>query len=409
MENNNDTSGNSLQEIDWQPIYSHEDGNLVSLFFTPALSRACLYQRVTGYFSASVFALAARGLDALIARGGQMQLIVGCTLRENEIRQIEEGYQLRELLGTTLPGRLGLEIDHPRIREKIGWLSWMVANGYLDIKLAVPKDANGKFHPGLGLYHAKSGILTDESGERMVFTGSLNETESGWKHNWESFSVSCSWRGEWDRKRVEKAVHIFAMLWANRATSAEVLEFPNALREQLLQYLPSDAQFVVPPLGGSKPKPPKDETTNLPPKGGTTNLTAQDEYLSPEEQRRQIWAFIKNAPKRPDGPMIAVKTSTVTPWPHQLRAYRRMLDEWPFRLLIADEVGLGKTIEAGMIIRHAWISCMARRICIMVPGSVCHQWQAELYEKFNLLVPIYTGKSLLWPSHYFCQSPAETK
>jgi len=79
---------------------------------------------------------------------------------------------------------------------------------------------------------------------------------------------------------------------------------------------------------------------------------------------------------------VSVETAVVEPWPHQLRAYKRMLDSWPFRLLIADEVGLGKTIEAGMIIRHAWISGMAPRVLIMTPAGVLKQWQNELYEKF---------------------------
>ena len=102
-------------------------------------------------------------------------------------------------------------------------------------------------------------------------------------------------------------------------------------------------------------------------------------------------------------------TSTVKPWPHQLRAYKRMLDSYPFRLLIADEVGLGKTIEAGLIIRHLWISELAKRVLIMVPKGVLRQWQAELYEKFNLLVPIYAGQAFVWPEHHHRTMPLEQK
>ncbi|MEZ6190074.1 MAG: SNF2-related protein [Phycisphaerales bacterium] len=98
--------------------------------------------------------------------------------------------------------------------------------------------------------------------------------------------------------------------------------------------------------------------------------------------------------------MVTVATGVVDPWPHQLRVYKRMLDNWPFRLLIADEVGLGKTIEAGLIIRHAWISGLAKRVLILTPAGVMRQWQAELYEKFNLLIPIYDNGKLIWPEHH---------
>ncbi len=128
-----------------------------------------------------------------------------------------------------------------------------------------------------------------------------------------------------------------------------------------------------------------------------------------DERRRRIWSLIRNAPKRADGAMVAVVTSAVEPWPHQLRAYKRMLESWPFRLLIADEVGLGKTIEAGLLIRHVWIAELAKRALIMVPKAVLTQWQSELYEKFNLVVPIYTGQSLRWPESHGREGPGEEK
>jgi hypothetical protein len=102
------------------------------------------------------------------------------------------------------------------------------------------------------------------------------------------------------------------------------------------------------------------------------------------------------APQEPGGERIAEATSAITPWPHQVRAFQRMLGHWPPRLLIADEVGLGKTVEAGMLLRYAWLSGRAKRILVLAPKAVMTQWQIELREKFNLNWPIYDGKSLKW-------------
>ena len=71
-----------------------------------------------------------------------------------------------------------------------------------------------------------------------------------------------------------------------------------------------------------------------------------------------------------------------------------MYDAWPPKLLIADEVGLGKTIEAGLLLRQAWLARKAERI--LKPKNVCNQWQIELREKFNLNWPIYDGQKLCW-------------
>jgi SNF2 family DNA or RNA helicase len=74
-----------------------------------------------------------------------------------------------------------------------------------------------------------------------------------------------------------------------------------------------------------------------------------------------------------------------------------MYDAWPPKLLIADEVGLGKTIQAGLLLRQAWLAGKAQRILILAPKAVLQQWQIELREKFNLHWPIYDGQKLHWP------------
>ena len=57
---------------------------------------------------------------------------------------------------------------------------------------------------------------------------------------------------------------------------------------------------------------------------------------------------------------------------------------------------MGKTIQAGLLIRQAWLARIAKRILILAPKAVLTQWQIELREKFNLNVPIYDGKTLTW-------------
>jgi superfamily II DNA or RNA helicase len=107
------------------------------------------------------------------------------------------------------------------------------------------------------------------------------------------------------------------------------------------------------------------------------------------------------------GLRVGEMTSAVTPWRHQVRTYTRFLSEWPSRVLIADEVGLGKTISAGLILRQAILSGLAKRVLILTPKSVQIQWQNELYEKFNLNVPIYDGSALVWRPVHGGRGPAE--
>ena len=165
------------------------------MFFVPLLARAQVYQRATGYFSGQALVMAARGLDALIERGGKMELLVGCTLNDDEVEQIQRGYHIRELAENEWGKRLTYPDDNPWARQQLGYLAWMIARGYLDVKLAIPLDEQGQMRAGLALYHAKMGIVRDGEGDELVFRGSINETVQGWRSNCESFDVNCSWVG----------------------------------------------------------------------------------------------------------------------------------------------------------------------------------------------------------------------
>ena len=113
--------------------------------------------------------------------------------------------------------------------------------------------------------------------------------------------------------------------------------------------------------------------------------------------RTRVWAFIRSAPTLSGGgARVGEATAAVTPWPHQVRAFERLYGSWPPKLLIADEVGLGKTIQAGLLLRQAWLAGRARRILILAPKAVLGQWQIELREKFNLNWPIYDGRKFIW-------------
>ncbi|MGQ9779941.1 MAG: DEAD/DEAH box helicase [Bacillota bacterium] len=72
------------------------------------------------------------------------------------------------------------------------------------------------------------------------------------------------------------------------------------------------------------------------------------------------------------------------PYPHQLETARKVIREMGGRALLADEVGLGKTIEAGLVIKEYLLRGMVRRFLVLTPASLCLQWAAELQEKFCL-------------------------
>ena len=76
--------------------------------------------------------------------------------------------------------------------------------------------------------------------------------------------------------------------------------------------------------------------------------------------------------------------SGVEEFPHQIESVRRVLRHFRSRALLADEVGLGKTIEACLLIREYLLRGLARRVLILVPAPLVSQWREELQSKFHL-------------------------
>lgn len=81
--------------------------------------------------------------------------------------------------------------------------------------------------------------------------------------------------------------------------------------------------------------------------------------------------------------LLAPVRSSVTPLPHQLYALERAMAGDRVRHLFADEVGLGKTIEAGLVIRELKLRGLAKRILVVAPKGLTPQWQAEMQLHFG--------------------------
>ncbi|ABK52589.1 helicase domain protein [Acidothermus cellulolyticus 11B] len=108
--------------------------------------------------------------------------------------------------------------------------------------------------------------------------------------------------------------------------------------------------------------------------------------------------------------LLAPIESSVIPLPHQIRALSRAVSNDRVRYLLADEVGLGKTIEAGLIMRELKLRGLVRRTLVIAPKGLVTQWVAEMRthfgEEFRLLIPSdfsayrrIAQEDNLWQSH----------
>ena len=198
--------------------------NIVEDFYIPLLSNAKKYDRAVVFFSSSVLIELSKGLINLVKNGGKMRLITSPKLREQDIQAMKDGYDKREIIDKAIM-REWKEPKNYIEEERLNFLSHMIEDGYLDIKIAFKKP--------FGLYHEKIGILTDADGNAIAFSGSLNESEQAISLNFESIDAFTSWA---DESRTNKKIEYFEETWNNLTRSLEVIDFPKVARGKLQSY-----------------------------------------------------------------------------------------------------------------------------------------------------------------------------
>lgn len=222
---------------DWmpEPDYSSETDDLVEAVYLPAMARSTRYDRLSGYFSSTVYALTWKGLVDFVDRGGRIRIICSPALSIADGESLVLGYQAHNdaELSATLMSELDTMLRSPRLSAPTTALAGLVAGGILQVRLGTVSrtaSANAK-----RMFHDKVGVFLDGEGNAVGFRGSANETFLGLSElgNVESIDVFPSWCDTRDAKRVERAIERFERLWTGSEPGVEVREVPSDFTSRL--------------------------------------------------------------------------------------------------------------------------------------------------------------------------------
>ena len=200
---------------------------LVKEFYEPALAVAIQYDRGVGFFSSGWLRLVSNGLGQFAENEGRMRLITSPILSKKDLQALLDGEQAKHspilraaLLKNVVTLQKTLEAD------TLSALAWMIADGILTLKLAVPTNRLS------GDFHDKFGIFTDAEGNQISFSGSPNESVQG-TQNYESIKVFKGWEPSFT-PLVVADVERFERLWRNQDVNVRVYDLPEAVRERIL-------------------------------------------------------------------------------------------------------------------------------------------------------------------------------
>lgn len=331
----------------------------------PLLKESSTYYKISSFFSPSVVKGIIFELAECIRRKGSVKLIIGVhdsgklipVLDQIERTSKYDKFKLavQKIVSDNIQDCIKL-LDEPR--NFLPVFAELINQNLIQIKIAsVKKDflayeETGKWPENDSIFHPKVSIFKDDT-DAVVMNGSINSTNKGFGGNTEQATFTGSW---FSPKPVNAFLEIFDEIWNGTHGDSYTMEFNDEIRDVVKEIIQNSTAFKT---------------------------DAKDFFSS-----LHLGQLINSSPF-----FFHHSFNKVRLLPHQHAVYRLMLSRWPIAGLVADEVGLGKTIEAGAIVKYSKHFFSLKRIALLVPSALRSQWQREMYNLFGLEFYIYDSNS----------------
>ena len=221
----------SFLDLHIQPEIKTTEVNPIDTFFNPTLKESIRYDVAVGYFSSSWIRDAAEGIANLAINGGKSRWVISPNLSKEDwdllksIPQINyEKVFINEKIRTSL--ELLKQSLTVRTREI---LAWLIYDNILEFRIAIPiNELNG-------IFHSKVGILEDQNGNKIAFSGSYNMTHKA-NTNWENLEIFCDWKSG-EASRVKSKVETFSQIWNRNDSNLKIFDLSDSSLEDFISIV----------------------------------------------------------------------------------------------------------------------------------------------------------------------------
>lgn len=215
-----------------RPIYILPRDNVAAEVISPAIAVSENVSIMMGFFSSASFAEIAPGLASFLRNTNQtLRLIVSPFINEQDQAALRDGSENAKTLGNALFDEL-LPNASELAAHTLSCLAWLIANGRLELKIAVMRDA--LFHPKVWLF--------ENGADFAVLHGSANMTGHGLTKNREQLSLACSWKSGEGAETCVALSSEFEMLWSGGDEDCVTVPISEALREKIIKDFKGEMQ-----------------------------------------------------------------------------------------------------------------------------------------------------------------------
>lgn len=307
-------------------------------FLSPRLKGAQRYDRIAGYFSSSLLELIGEELETV---SGKIRVVCNSELHPQDVKTAKAAQMaIRRAWTSSRPETLLQGEGEPVVRERFSRLYNLLSSGKLEVKV-LPDQV-------FGLIHGKAGVITLPDGDQTCFVGSANESKSAWRLNYEII---------WEDASPEAVAWVqeeFDALWGDyraRPLAEGVIQDLKRLAKRRVIYLIDDW------------------------------LAGQD-----GEETDPGSAIIETPVYRDE----------IGLWEHQKYFVKLVFDAHRgpskrARFVLADQVGLGKTLQLAMSAQLIALTG-SRPILVVCPKTLLWQWQGEMRDLLAMPSAVWDGR-----------------
>ena len=227
----------SFRELKLNIEYNSEITDVTRDFFVPLLKMSKSYRRVSAYYSSNSLKLIAEGLSVMITNDGTMRLLVSYLVSEEDFDAILHAKKQPEEVLKSMKIDDETKLKELMTDKNVSALGYLIAANRINIKFVICK--------GKGIFHLKFGIFTDDIGDRISFSGSINETYEGLTDNIEEFKVFRSWVSE-ERKYLESDSDSFDKYWSGKINRKDylIIDMPEKFKNIITKVYKESENMV---------------------------------------------------------------------------------------------------------------------------------------------------------------------
>lgn len=226
-----------LADKTFQHIYSKSDAHRPIEFCLQALCNSVRLDLGLGYFSSASFNVLSLGMAQFIANNGRMNMYINKYISMDDYALLKGEYDEKfdeELVRsfTHLKNTFDQRDEH-----FFKCLAYLITTNRVNVKIVVLTDG--------GLPHEKYGIFTDENGNKIHFTGSMNLTASAILGNLETVECTCSWKGDDSREKVHYLEQHFHKVWNGESEGVKIYDAKLFCTEIMKSYPNQDPENLL--------------------------------------------------------------------------------------------------------------------------------------------------------------------